>query len=406
MLLSRAVAIGALGALAACGSTGESTDASGIGGAAATGDATGGAGGLSTGGAGGVTTNAPGGAGGVSATAGAAGTTATGGATGQGGSAGAAATGGHAGAAGNPGSGGEAGNGGAAGKGAGGATGQGGSTGAAGKGGASGAAGSGGTGGSAGHAGSGGQGGSTGAAKTCDTAGAATSKTPSLWVIGDSTASIYASDLYPRMGWAQALSDYYAPACVTVQDKALSGRSSKSFYDEGDWTPIKNALRAGDWVVIQFGHNDEKSDDPTLYTDPFTTYEMYLTYYITDTLAKGATPILATSINRNDWSNGVLQDTHGNYPVAMRQLAAAKNVDLVDATALTKTYFTKIGQTATTALFMDLAPGQFPNYPNGNTDNTHLQDKGAHTIAQMILADMYRQAFPIALLLRAVPQAP
>jgi lysophospholipase L1-like esterase len=208
------------------------------------------------------------------------------------------------------------------------------------------------------------------------------------------------------MGWAQPLQEYYAAACATVQDKALSGRSSKSFYDEGDWTPIKNALRAGDTVIIQFGHNDEKSDDPTRYTDPFTTYEQYLTDYIDDTRAKGATPILATSINRNDWSNGVLQDTHGNYPVAMRQLAAAKQVALVDATALTKAYFTKIGQTATTALFMDLAPGQFPNYPNGNTDDTHLQDKGAHVVAQMILADMYRQGFPIAFLLKAVPQAP
>jgi lysophospholipase L1-like esterase len=191
-----------------------------------------------------------------------------------------------------------------------------------------------------------------------------------------------------------------------VQDKALSGRSSKSFYDEGDWTPIRDALRAGDTVIIQFGHNDEKSDDPTRYTDPFTTYEQYLTNYITDTLAKGATPILATSINRNSWSNGVLQDTHGNYPVAMRQLAAARSVALVDATALTKTYFTRLGQTATTALFMDLAPGQFPNYPSGNTDDTHLQDKGAHAIAQLLLADMYRQAFPIAYLLKTVPTAP
>ena len=259
-----------------------------------------------------------------------------------------------------------------------------------------------------GHAGS--AGGASGAggslSTTCNTAGAATSKTPTIWVIGDSTASVYTSDLYPRMGWAQPLQEYYAPACATVQDKALSGRSSKSFYDEGDWTPLKNALRAGDAVIIQFGHNDEKSDDPTRYTDPFTTYEQYLTHYIDDTRAKGAMPILATSINRNDWSNGVLQDTHGNYPVAMRQLAAAKQVALVDATALTKATFTKIGQTATTALFMDLAPGQFPNYPSGNTDDTHLQDKGAHLVAQMILADMYRQAFPIAFLLKALPPAP
>ncbi|HZL17945.1 MAG TPA: rhamnogalacturonan acetylesterase, partial [Polyangia bacterium] len=257
-------------------------------------------------------------------------------------------------------------------------------------------------GGAGGTAGSGG----TGGAMTCNLSGSATAKTPTVYVIGDSTASVYASDLYPRMGWAQPLQDYFAPACVTVQDKALSGRSSKSFYDEGDWTPISNALRAGDYVLIQFGHNDEKSDDPTLYTDPFTTYEQYLSHYIDDSQAKGATPILITSINRNDWSNGVLQDTHGNYPVAMRQLAAARAISLVDTTALTKTYFQRIGQAATTLLFMDLAAGQFPNYPTGNTDNTHLQEIGARTIAQMILADLYRQDLAPGTLAKTVPQAP
>jgi lysophospholipase L1-like esterase len=208
------------------------------------------------------------------------------------------------------------------------------------------------------------------------------------------------------MGWAQPLQDSFAPACVTVQDKALSGRSSKSFYDEGDWTPIRNALRKGDYVLIQFGHNDEKSDDPTRYTDPFTTYEQYLSDYIDDAQAKGATPILVTSINRNEWSGGTLQDTHGNYPVAMRQLAQARQISLVDATALTKVYFERIGQAATTLLFMDLAPGQFPNYPDGNTDNTHLQEKGARTIAQMILADLYRQRLAPGTLAKTVPVAP
>jgi lysophospholipase L1-like esterase len=171
-------------------------------------------------------------------------------------------------------------------------------------------------------------------------------------------------------------------------------------------TPIRNSLRQGDYVLIQFGHNDEKSDEPTLYTDPFTTYEQYLSDYINDAQAKGATPILITSINRNDWSNGALEDTHGNYPVAMRQLAQARQISLVDATALTKTYFERIGQTATTLLFMDLAAGQFPNYPDGNTDNTHLQEKGARTIAQMILADLYRQRLGPGTLAKTVPVAP
>lgn len=245
-------------------------------------------------------------------------------------------------------------------------------------------------------------------ASTCNLAGAATAATPTIYVIGDSTASVYTADLFPRMGWAQPLQDYYAPACATIQDKALSGRSSKSFFDEGAWTPISNALRPGDYVLIQFGHNDEKSDDPTLFTDPFTTYEQYLSIYLDDTIAKRATPILLTSINRNDWNSAgtVLADTHGNYPVAMRQLAAARGVSLVDTTALTKTYFERIGMAASTALFMDLAPGQFPNYPAGNTDNTHLQEVGARTIARMVLADLYRQRLPIGNLVKSVPVAP
>jgi hypothetical protein len=159
-------------------------------------------------------------------------------------------------------------------------------------------------------------------------------------------------------------------------------------------------------VLIQFGHNDEKSDDLTLFTDPFTTYEMYLSIYIDDTQAKGATPILLTSINRNNWSGTALSDTHGNYPVAVRQLATARKVALVDMTALTKSYFERIGQTATTLLFMDLSVGQFPNYPAGNVDNTHLQEVGARLIGRMTLADLYRQRLPPGTLAKAIPQAP
>ena len=101
-------------------------------------------------------------------------------------------------------------------------------------------------------------------------------------------------------------------------------------------------------VSIQFGHNDEKNAEPTLFTDPQTTYKQFLTTYITDTRAKLATPILLTSINRNNWSTGTtVKDTHGAYPPAVRELAASLKVDLIDLTALTKTYFERIGQAET-----------------------------------------------------------
>jgi lysophospholipase L1-like esterase len=217
---------------------------------------------------------------------------------------------------------------------------------------------------------------------------------------------VYASDLYPRTGWAQPLQDYFTPACATVSDRAISGRSSKSFFDEGAWATVRDGLRAGDYVLIQFGHNDEKSDDPTRFTEPFASFQEYLSIYIDDARAKGATPVLLTPIQRNKWNGTVLQDTHGQYPEAMRQLAMARQVALIDATALTKSYFERLGAAATTLLFMDLAVGQFPNYPDGNDDDTHLQELGARNIGQLILADFARQELPIGRLVSALPVAP
>jgi lysophospholipase L1-like esterase len=232
-------------------------------------------------------------------------------------------------------------------------------------------------------------------------------KPTTIYMIGDSTMSVYASTLAPRMGWGQPFGTYFNASCATVVDKALSGRSSKSFFDEGAWTPVKNALQSGDYVLIQFGHNDEKNAEPTLFTDPQTTYKQFLTTYISDTRAKMATPILLTSINRNNWSTGTtVKDTHGAYPPAVRELAAALEVDLIDLTALTKSYFERIGQAETAKLFLILAAGESPNYPNGVTDNAHLQEKGALTIGQLAMADAWSQKLSIASLLKAVAVAP
>jgi lysophospholipase L1-like esterase len=219
---------------------------------------------------------------------------------------------------------------------------------------------------------------------------------PRLYIVGDSTACIYASSLYPRTGWAQVVQRNFITDSVLVCDSALSGRSSKSFYDEGHWTPVKNALRKGDYVIIQFGHNDEKTDDAQRGTLPATTFKQYLSIYVDDAIAKGAIPILATPIERNSWSSAtVLKSTHitadGDYPQEIRDLAVAKKVTCIDATKLTKTFLEAIGRDSATRLYMNLAAGEWPNYPNGNTDNTHLQERGAKVIAQLIVDAIARQ---------------
>jgi lysophospholipase L1-like esterase len=223
-----------------------------------------------------------------------------------------------------------------------------------------------------------------------------TTTQPKIFVIGDSTACVYNSSLYPLTGWAQVLPGFLNMDSTEVADSARSGCSSKSYYTEGRWTPIKNALRKGDYVVIEFGHNDEKTDSKS--TNAETTYKQYLSIYIDDAISKGAIPILATPIERDYWNrdNLTLQKTHvtsdsGDFPAAMRELAIAKNVTLVDMTALTKAYFEKVGKDSTDKLFMIFAKNVFANYPSGYNDQTHLQERGAKTIAQLFINDVNRQ---------------
>ncbi len=216
-----------------------------------------------------------------------------------------------------------------------------------------------------------------------------------LYVIGDSTAAQNAPDRYPATGWAQVLQDCFDPRRVTVEDKAKGGRSSKSFLEEGSWAPVRDALKKGDYVFIQFGHNDSK-EDPARFTDPDTTYGQFLKSYVEDARARGAVPVILTSINRNKWADDhTLADFHGAYPQAARETARALNVPLIDLTALTKSRMEALGPDKAKGLFMRLEKGQYPNFPDGAEDNTHLQEKGAREICRLVAADIKAQKLPL-----------
>lgn len=215
---------------------------------------------------------------------------------------------------------------------------------------------------------------------------------PQMYIIGDSTAASYDRDRYPLTGWAQVMQTYFDPQKLVVNDKARSGRSSKSFMEEGAWAAIRENLRPGDFVLIQFGHNDSKQEDPKRYTEPDTTYKEYLNTYIDETLATGATPILTTSINRNVWGeDGSFKDTMGDYPDAVRALAAERTVALVDAHQLTRELYETLGREKATSLFMNVAPGIWPHYPEGREDNTHLRETGAHVVCRLIVEALTQQ---------------
>ncbi len=188
---------------------------------------------------------------------------------------------------------------------------------------------------------------------------------PRLYVIGDSTAAFNEPDRYPRMGWAQVLQEYFDATKLLVVDQAKGGQSAKSYCEEDIWKDTLTRLKKDDYVFIQFGHNDSKKEDPKKFTDPATTYKQYLNNFVEKARAKGAIPVLLTSINRNSWANEkTMKDTLGGYPSAMRELADELHVDLIDLHRMTKSLFEELGREKTAkTLFMNLENGAYPHYP-------------------------------------------
>lgn len=205
-----------------------------------------------------------------------------------------------------------------------------------------------------------------------------------VFVAGDSTAATYATADVPRAGWGQALPVFLRPE-IDVVNGALSGASSKSFVDLGRLEQILEAIRPGDVLLVSFGHNDEKTDDPTRYTEPWTTFQDYLNLYIDAARAAHAHPILVTPVERRRFTpEGVPYLSHGVYPDSMRALAADTKTPLVDLTALSFALWSKLGPEPTKEYFLWLPEGESPNYPAGVSDNTHFQAHGAIEVARLV----------------------
>ncbi len=211
---------------------------------------------------------------------------------------------------------------------------------------------------------------------------------PTVYFIGGSTTSDYSPDRYPRMGWGQAMPRFFS-ADVRFSNRAAEGRSTKSFREEGKWQAVVDNLSSGDFVFIQFGHNDQKDYRPKLYTKPFTTFSDNLRRYVREIRSKQATPILVTSINRRAFNKiGQLKNTLGLYPAAMRKVADELDVPLVNLHAMTEDLLNDLGPEGSKKLFMWLKPGEHDNYPEGVQDDTHLTEAGAEIMARMVIQSL------------------
>ena len=205
-----------------------------------------------------------------------------------------------------------------------------------------------------------------------------------IFIAGDSTASVYGPESHPRTGWGQVLGDFYA-ADINVVDLAQSGRSSRSFIDEGFFTGLEKQIGPGDLLLVQFGHNDEKVHSPERYTAPETDYKEYLEKYIDMARQKGATPVLLTPVVRRKFEDGKLVPTHGKYPEAVRELAEKTATAIIDMTRLSGQYVAGLGEEQSKAVYLHM------NGPQGRVeDNSHFSETGAYAMAALVVEGLSR----------------
>lgn len=207
-----------------------------------------------------------------------------------------------------------------------------------------------------------------------------------IYLIGDSTMCEYEPQRAPLTGWGMPFK-YFFDSTVVVDNRAKGGRSTRTFLNEGRWQPIADSLQEGDYVLMQFGHNDEAKEEK--YKDRYTPvpdYKTNLIKFITETRAKKATPVIITPVSRMRFDkDGRQQETHTEYTAACYQVAKQYNVPLIDLDKRSRELFQQLGPENAKLLFMQLEPGENPSYPEGQKDNTHFNAYGARRIAELVL---------------------
>jgi len=244
-------------------------------------------------------------------------------------------------------------------------------------------------------------------------------KVTTIFIIGDSTAA--KKDLStgsPERGWGMALQCFFDESFIRVDNHAVNGRSSKSFIDEGRWQKVVDLIEPGDYVIIQFGHNDEKPK-PDRHTDPGSTFDYNLARFVRETRERGGVPVLMNPVARRNFAKVIakndddealrnttfkdapqlvegdsLVDTHKLYAVAPRDVARRMNCLFVDANKITHDLEQSLGVEGSKKLHMWYKPGEHPALPDGRQDNTHYNIYGAHQVARL-LAEALCQQIPL-----------
>lgn len=207
-----------------------------------------------------------------------------------------------------------------------------------------------------------------------------------VYLIGDSTMANKQVKAYPETGWGMPFA-YFWDNTVTVDNRAQNGRSTKTFINEKLWEPVERDLKEGDYVFVQFGHNDEVPTKGSYINEEG--FKINLVKFVTESRNKKAIPVLITPVARRKFNAaGNIEETHAVYAEIVRKVAAEQNVPLIDLDKESQEVLQKLGPDASTLYYNHLVPGQNPNYPDGKIDDTHFSELGARKMAEIVLADI------------------
>jgi lysophospholipase L1-like esterase len=210
---------------------------------------------------------------------------------------------------------------------------------------------------------------------------------PTVFILGDSTVQSYRASYAPQQGWGYYLADYFN-SNVNVDNRSMAGRSTKKAYDEGRWQSLADSLKSGDYVLIQFAINDAGKSNADRYAPVCGnvnyptegSYEWYMTQFINGAKAKGATPILVTTVigmNAYNSSTGKFTNSYTDYCNACKNLASKYSIPCIDLNTIMVNHYNSVGYN--TALSYHLKGAV-----QGSTDGTHFCEKGANIVAGLV----------------------
>lgn len=223
-----------------------------------------------------------------------------------------------------------------------------------------------------------------------------------VYLIGDSTMADKEVIAYPETGWGMPF-HYFFDSTVVVDNRAKNGRSTRTFIEQGRWKSVADNLNEGDYVLIQFGHNDEVPTKGS-YTTP-EDFVSNLEKFVNESRSKKAIPVLITPVARRKFdSTGKIVETHAKYTQLVKDVAKKLDVPLIDLDKKSQEMLQKLGPDDSRFLYNYLEPGENPHYPNGRKDDTHFSELGARKIAEIVLHDIIQLNLGLASHVRVVHQ--